>query len=72
MGLPASLWNEVSFASKGVIACRTIACMYWLPSILHQIGSTVYVPTYLSIDTALAADLSANILGPVTSTDADK
>ena len=69
MGLLESPWDDVSFASKGDIACSTIACVNWLTASLHQIGSTVYFPTDLAIDTTLVADLDANLLGPFTSND---
>ena len=68
MGLPESLWDDGSFVSKGGISCRTIACVNWLPASLHQIGSTVYFPTDLAIDTTLVSNLGADLLGPFTST----
>ena len=71
MGLSASPCDDVSFASKGGIACVTIACANWPPASLQQIGDTVYIPTYLSIDTVMAANLDSNLLGPFTSKDAN-
>ena len=67
--MPESPWDYGFFTLKGIISCRTIACVNWLPESLHQIGSTVYSPTYLAIDTTLAADPHDNLLGTFTSMD---
>ena len=71
MGLLESLWDDGSFASKEDIACGTITCANWPPASLYHIGATVHVSTDLTIDSALAADLDINLLGPFYSTDAD-
>ena len=69
MGLPETPWDDSSFASKGGIACSTIACANWPLVNLHNIGDTFYLPTDLSINTVLAAKPETNLLGPFTSTD---
>ena len=69
MGLPASPWDEGSFASKCSIACKTIACANWPLESLHHIGTTVYFPTDLSIDTVLTANPYIDLLGPFYYTD---
>ena len=71
MGLPASPWDNGSFALKGDIPCGTITCANWSPETLHQIGATIYVPTDLAIYAALAADPDTDLLGPFYSTDAN-
>ena len=63
--------DKGSFTLKGYITCKAIACANWLLSILHQIGPTVYVPTDLDINTALAANLDTNLLGTFTYTSAN-
>ena len=45
--------------------------MNWPLASFHQIVSTVYVPKDLAIDTALADDPDADLMGPFTSTDAN-
>ena len=70
MGLPASPWDNRSFASKGDITCETIACANWLPEILHHIRATVHVPMGLAIDSALTDDLDTDLLGTFSSMDA--
>ena len=42
--------------------------MNWLPARLHKIGSTVYFPSDLTIDTTLVSDLDSDLLGTFTST----
>ena len=71
MGLPVSPWDNVSFASKEYISCVDIACEKWPPASIHHIGATVYAPTDMTINTAMAANLDSNLLGPFTSTDAN-
>ena len=67
MGLPDPPWDDDSFSSKGEICCGTISCVNWLLASLHQIGSMVYLPTDLAIDTTIAADPDADLLGNFTS-----
>ena len=69
MGIPESPWENGSFASKGGIACGTIACAIWPLVTLNQTRATIHVPTDLAIDAALAADLDTNLLGTFSSTD---
>ena len=45
--------------------------MNWMPARIHQIGSTIYFPTDLAINTTLTADPNAKLLGPLTSIDAN-
>ena len=59
MGLPASLWNEISFASKGDVTCGTIACKNWQTASLHQIRSMVHVLVDMAIDAVLALEPDA-------------
>ena len=69
MGLLASPWDDLSFASKGDITCSTIACVNWQTASLHQIGTTIHILTDLDIDTALAANPAVDLLRPFTATD---
>ena len=68
MGLPASPWDDRSFASEGGITCGTIACANWPLEILHHIRATFHVPMDLAIDAALDADLDTDLLGTFSST----
>ena len=70
MGLPASPWDDPSFASKGDITCGVIACTNWQTARLHQIGVTVYILTDMFIDLELDQYPDAELLGPFTSANA--
>ena len=69
MGLQANPWCNLSFASKGAVACDACAYANWQTTSLHQIGCTVYVLTYLSINVALASDPKTYLLGLLDATD---
>ena len=71
MGLLVSPWDDSPFTLKEGIAYGTIACANWLIASLHQIESTVYVPTDLAIYNSLSSDLDTNLMGPFTSIDAN-
>ena len=71
MGLATSTCDNGSFASKGDVTYKTIACANWPPPRLHQIGAMVHVPMDLAIDAALAYEPYTNLLGPFNSTYAD-
>ena len=71
MGLTASPWDDRYFASKGGIACGTIAFANLPPSSLHQIGATFHIPTDMTIDAVLAADPDTNLIGDFSSTGAN-
>ena len=64
MGLPETLWYDLSFVLKGGITCGAIACANWQTESLHQIRSTVHLLTYLAINVALSRDPDTDLLGP--------
>ena len=71
MGLPATLWDNLSFSFKVGITCGAVSCTNFQTSSLHQIGSTVHFLTYLAIDEALVRDTKTDLLGPFAITNAD-
>ena len=61
-----SPWNNLFFASKGVVTCGANGCGKFPTASLHHIGSAIYLPTVESIDAAFVADPGAKLLGAFT------
>ena len=66
-----SPWDNVTFDSKGDIACGNITCANFPSASLHQIRVTVYAPMNLAIYAVLASDPDTNLLGPFYLTEAN-
>ena len=71
MGLPATPWDDQSFAQKGELYHNQAQTVKWLPTYFHQVGGQLRVGTVASIDTALVGDPNAESLGPYVAADAD-
>ena len=66
MGIPPSPWDDLSFASKGKVACSTVRYDNFLMISIHQIGDSVYVVTAQVIESALSENLNLDLLGPLS------
>ena len=71
MGMLTSPWEDLSFASKGEVACSTARYDNWLINSIHQIGDSVYVVTAKVIESALSENLNLDLLGPLSADDSD-
>jgi len=71
MGLPRTQWDEAMFCQKGDLFHNQAQLVFWLQEYFHQLNGQVRVGSRAAIDTALAGDPAAELLGPFAAVDAD-
>ena len=71
MGCDATPWDEGCYVQKGELIHNQSVLVEWQDAYFHQVANQIRVPTPAVIDTTLAGDINANVLGPFTNADAD-
>ena len=71
MGMPPTQWDDAMFCQKGDLFHNQAQLVFWLQEYFHQLNGQVRVGSRAAIDTALAGDPAAELLGPFAAVDAD-
>ena len=71
MGMPPTQWDDTMFCQKGDLFHNQAQLVFWLQEYFHQLNGQVRVGSRAAIDTALAGDPAAELLGPFAAVDAD-
>jgi hypothetical protein len=71
MGRDPTDWDDQCYIQKGELVHNQSIMVEWDDAYFHQVNAQIRVPTAAVIDTTLAGDVNATILGPFTQADAD-
>ena len=58
-GSTASPRDDLSFALRGYVTCKSVGCVNWHPTRLYHIGAVIYTPTAATINAVIIVDQNA-------------